>query len=62
VLYASANELGESAEIQTRNTADKRAKAALAIAELAKQYAFDENSKSPTPSIWGKITSGLLGR
>lgn len=47
VLYASANELGESAEIQTRNKSDERVKSALAIAEIAKQYSFDENSKPP---------------
>ena len=62
VLYASANELGESAEIQTRNTSDGRIKSALAIAELAKQYSFHENSTPPSPSVWTKIKSGLLGR
>ncbi len=62
VLYASANELGESAEIQTRNTSDERIKSALAIAELAKQHSFDENSKPPALSLWAKIVSGLLGK
>ncbi len=62
VLYASANELGESAEIQPRNKSDERIKSALTIAEVAKQYSFDENSKPPALSLWAKITSGLLGR
>lgn len=51
VLYASSNELGESAKIQTRNKSDERIKSALAIAEIAKQYSFDTNSKPPAPSM-----------
>jgi hypothetical protein len=62
VLNASANEISESANIQTINTSDERITSALAIAKLAKEYSFDENSKPPALSIWAKITSGLLGR
>jgi hypothetical protein len=62
VLCASANELGESAGIQTRDKSEERMKSALAIAQVAKQYSFDDNSKPPALSLWAKITSGLLGR
>ena len=62
VLYASANELGESSDIQTRDTADERIQSAMAIAELAKQYSFDEKSKPNAPSLWAKIGSALAGK
>lgn len=57
VLYASAQELGEAAEIQTINESDERIKSALAVANIAKQYSFEEHSEPPPPSLWEKVKS-----
>jgi hypothetical protein len=61
VLYASACEISESSDIQMANDSGERIKLALAIADIAKLYSFDEQSITPKPSIWAKIRSGLLG-
>ncbi len=51
VLYASACEIGESANIQTANDSRERIKSALEVAKIAKLYSFDEHSITHKPSI-----------
>lgn len=61
ILYASSTEIGESAEMQMRDTKEERIKSALTIAELAQQYAFDESDKQHAMSRLSKIKAFFLG-
>jgi hypothetical protein len=60
VLYASGSEIGVSADIQTVNDSGERMKMALAVAEIAKLYSFDEQSITSKPSICSKIITNKI--
>jgi hypothetical protein len=77
VLYASAREVSESANLQLADSADQLMKSALAIADLASQHAFDDaeqtvekraepsTGKSTTialaPLFWVAVFGSLVG-
>ena len=60
VLYASACEIGEAADVRTVSDISERMPRAQAIAQLAKHSSFDEYAETPKVSAWSRFKAGLF--
>ena len=60
VLYASACEISEAADVRTVSDISERMPRAQAIAQLAKHSSFDEYAETPKVSAWSRFKAGLF--